>query len=145
MSTIKVIVTLLLSVLTALATAAEPAIQGYSPVSYFTQGVAERGDPEFATEYEGRLYYMTSAEQLRAFREDPEKFVPALGAHCPYSLSLGRAVAIDPESFKIIDGRLYLFHRSDELDALKAWNEAGDSERARILEDAESTFILMRF
>lgn len=121
------------------------AIEGYSPVSYFTEGAAQRGSPEFAARHEGKLYYMTSPKQLHMFRENPEKFVPALGAHCPYSLSLGRSVAIDPERFKIIDGRLYLFHRSEELDALKAWNEADDTERRSRLESAKSRFILMRF
>ena len=141
------IVTIFLFPLLATVAAAESdlAIEGYSPVSYFTEGEAQLGDPEFAARHEGKLYYLTSREQLRMFEESPEKFVPALGAHCPYSLSLGRTVAIDPERFKIIDGRLYLFHRSDELDALKAWNEADESERRGRLESAKSRFILMRF
>jgi len=142
----RIVATLLFPLLaTVVAAESDLAIEGYSPVSYFTEGEAQRGNPQFAARHDGKLYYLTSRAQLRMFKDSPEKFVPALGAHCPYSLSLGRAVAIDPERFKIIDGSLYLFHRSDELDALEAWNEADDKERRNRLESAKSRFILMRF
>jgi hypothetical protein len=37
-------------------------------------------------------------------------------------------VPIDPLNFKIVDGRLFLFYRDQELDALKLWNK--EDERA---------------
>jgi len=134
---------LLGSALAATATENDIAISGYSPVSYFTQGRAERGSPRFSVLHEGKLYYLTSEEQMLRFRNNPEKYIPALGGHCPYSLALGRAVAIDPERFEIIDGRVYLFHDSDELDALEAFRNSAD--RGKILEKAEQQFELMRF
>lgn len=98
------------------------AIGGYSPVSYFTKGEAQKGEPRFAANHAGKIYYLRSTEQMTIFNQNPEKYIPALGAHCPYSLAMGRDVAIDPKRFLIIDGRLYLFHKSEELDALRAWN-----------------------
>lgn len=101
------------------------AIEGYSPVSYFEKGIAERGKSEFSVDYQGRTYYFASAEQAGKFSRDPVKYKPRFDL-CPYSLTLGRKVAIDPTSFKIIAGQLLLFHNSEELDALKEWNKKDD-------------------
>lgn len=110
------------------------AIGGYSPVSYFEKGYAEPGLPEFSASYAGKTYYLSSEEQLAAFLKDPERYKPLFDL-CPYSLTLGRRVAIDPTRFKIVGGHLLLFHNSEEIDALKEWNSRGDDagqlERAR--------------
>ncbi len=119
------------------------AIQGYSPVSYFTKNIAERGKPDHQYRYENKLYYFTSQEQIKLFREKPEKYLPRYGAYCPYSLTLGRHVAIDPTNFKIVDGSLLLFHRSDEMDALKKWNSSKNEKK--LLKEADDQFILLRF
>lgn len=102
------------------------AIEGYSPVSYFERGMPERGRPEFSAEHEGKTYWFVSADQVEVFNADPKHYVPAFNAFCPYSLALGRKVAIDPTRFKIVEGQLLLFHNSAELDALKEWNVKGD-------------------
>ena len=119
------------------------AIKGYSPVSYFTEGEAQKGYPRFAAIHKGKIYYLRSTEQLTIFNQNPEKYIPALGAHCPYSLALGRDVAVDPERFQIIDGRLYLFHKSEELDALSAWNKQKNPQE--LLKRAEGRFKLLSF
>jgi len=66
----------------------QPAIGGYSPVSYFTKDIAERGSAEFAVEHEGNTYYLASAEQVELFTENPAKYRPRYTV-CPYSLTLG--------------------------------------------------------
>lgn len=104
------------------------AIEGYSPVSYFEKGIAEKGKSEFSVAYEGRTYYLSSEKQAGKFNRNPEKYKPLFDV-CPYSLKLGRNVSIDPTRFKIVDGNLLLFHNSEELDALKEWNEEGDDLR----------------
>ncbi len=88
------------------------AIQGYSPVSYFSRNIAEKGSPEFAVEYDGKIYHLTSRQQTETFRENPEAYIPLFAEFCPYSLALGRKVSIDPTNFKIIGGKLLLFHNS---------------------------------
>lgn len=119
------------------------AIQGYSPVSYFTKNRAEMGSSEFAVEHENKLYYMTSLHQADLFRRNPEKFIPLFSELCPYSLTLGRRVKIDPTNFKIVGGQLLLFHRSDEMDALKQWNKHDDEQK--LLEKANQEFLRFRF
>lgn len=101
------------------------AIEGYSPVSYFEKGIAERGKPRLSVNHKGKTYYLASAEQVRKFSRDPDKYKPRFEL-CPYSLTLGRKVSIDPTRFKIIAGTLLLFHNSEELDALKEWNKKDD-------------------
>lgn len=123
--------------------AAKIAIEGYSPVSYFEKNIAEQGKPEFQARYDGKTYYFASAEQVRTFEADPKHYAPVFGEYCPYSLALGRRVAIDPTRFRIVDGQLLLFHRSAELDALTEWDKSKDKER--ILRRANSEYTLFRF
>tara|TARA_R110002072_G_scaffold46082_7_gene127935 strand:+ start:19560 stop:20150 length:591 start_codon:yes stop_codon:yes gene_type:complete len=121
----------------------EPAIDGYSPVSYFTKNIAELGSADYQQEYKGKTYYFTSDEQIEIFLSQPEKYTPHFGAFCPYSLTLGRAQPIDPTNFKVVGDYLLLFHRTEESNSLDRWNLEDDE--AALLEKAEQQYILMRF
>lgn len=125
------------------ASPVEPAIGGYSPVSYFTNDKAELGSPEFSVEHEGRVYFLTSAEQVALFNEDPERYRPRYSV-CPYSLSLGMVMPLDPTNFKIIGDHLLLFHRSDEKDALEEY-DASDIEIDELLRRADANLFLIEF
>lgn len=119
-----------------------PAIQGYSPVSYFTKGFAEHGDADHAVTHKGKTYYLASAEQVEIFRQNPEKYVPQMDV-CPYSMLHGRRLSIDPTNFKIIAGKLLLFHDSVELNALKKWNKnvkQHDIDETDLLERSQQNY-----
>lgn len=90
-------------------------IQGFSPVSYFERNRPELGNSDYRYDYKNRVYYFTSAAQVETFKEAPEAYLPKFGEYCPYSLALGRRVAIDPTNFKIENGELLLFHSDIEL------------------------------
>ncbi|MEM1439275.1 MAG: YHS domain-containing (seleno)protein [Pseudomonadota bacterium] len=120
-----------------------PAIEGYSPVSYFTEYKAERGSPEFAVEHDGSVYYLTSEAQVDLFNANPDKYRPRHKT-CPYSLALGMVLPLDPTNFKVIDGYLLLFHRSDEKDALLEWNESELSVE-ELLRRADANLFLVKF
>ncbi len=107
----------------------EPFIDGYSPVSYFTVNKAEKGSQEFSVEHKGKLYYLSSAEQVEIFNQNPDKYRPRYDS-CPYSLILGEKVPLNPTNFKIIADTLLLFHKTDEDDGLKLWNsgQSGENE-----------------
>ena len=119
------------------------AIEGYSPVSYFEKNLPEKGKPEFQSTYEGKVYYLASAEQLAKFAADPKHYAPVFGEYCPYSLALGRRVAIDPTRFEIVQGQLLLFHKSAELDALSEWDKNKDPNQ--LLKRAKAEYTLFRF
>ena len=51
------------------------ALDGYSPVSYFEKGQAEKGSKQYKSQYEGVSYYFTSNTQKTTFENDPSKCV----------------------------------------------------------------------
>jgi len=87
------------------------AIQGYDPVAYFTSGKAVDGKKEFTLEYQGTRYQFATEADREAFKANPGRYEPQYGGWCAYAMgSKGEKVAVDPETFKIVDGRLYLFY-----------------------------------
>ncbi|MFK7862642.1 MAG: YHS domain-containing (seleno)protein [Pseudohongiellaceae bacterium] len=124
------------------ASGQELAIQGYSPVSYFTKGIAEKGSEKFAAEYKESIYYLSSQDQKDLFVANPAKYAPRFGEYCPFSLQTGMRKAIDPTSFKIVGDTLLLFHYSDQLDAKLEWNKGEDNSQ---IEKANGEFVLFTF
>ena len=122
---------------------AVPAIDGYSPVSYFTVGTPEKGSEQFSVEYGGKTYFLTNAEQVDLFKQNPDKYRPRYET-CPYSLTLGQQKPLDPTNFQILGGYLLLFHKSDMMDGLAAFKESGLSE-AQLIERADKQYVLLRF
>ncbi|MBI3720796.1 MAG: YHS domain-containing protein [Sphingobacteriales bacterium] len=100
------------------------AINGYDPVAYFKQNKAIEGSSNFATVYQGATYYFSSAENKEEFKKNPAKYEPQYGGWCAYAMGKnGEKVAIDPETFKIIDGKLFLFYNRFFNNTLKSWNK----------------------
>lgn len=98
-------------------------IQGYDPVGYFNQGKAVKGKKEISTLYQGVTYNFSSAENKNAFLKNPSKYEPQYGGWCAYAMgSAGKKVEINPETFKISDGKLYLFYNAYFNNTLKSWN-----------------------
>jgi YHS domain-containing protein len=100
------------------------AIQGYDPVAYFTQKKAVKGKSTIASSYEGVVYYFSSQDNKDAFAKNPASFEPQYGGWCSYAMgATGEKVEIDPETFKIVDGKLNLFYNAYFNNTLKSWNK----------------------
>lgn len=100
------------------------AIQGYDPVGYFNQGKAIKGKKEISTSYKGITYNFLSGENKNAFIKNPSKYEPQYGGWCAYAMgSAGEKVEINPETFKIVDGKLFLFYNAFFNNTLKSWNK----------------------
>ena len=100
------------------------AIQGYDPVSYFTQKKAVKGKTSIATTFEGVTYYFTSNENKEIFKKNPSGYEPQYGGWCAYAMgSNGEKVEVDPETFKIVNGKLFLFYNAYFNNTLKSWNK----------------------
>ncbi|MCH9698651.1 MAG: hypothetical protein K0U68_11155 [Gammaproteobacteria bacterium] len=134
---------LLFSTLSAETSSFEPFIDGYSPVSYFTANKAERGNPEFSVTHNGKLYYLTSAQQVQIFNQNPDKYRPRYDV-CPYSLSLGKKVPLDPTNFKVVADTLLLFHKSEGVDGLELWNNSALSDQ-ELIERADKQYKILEF
>lgn len=90
------------------------AIDGYSPVSYFTVGEPRIGDPAYASSFQGVSYWMASLEEQELFESDPAKYIPAHGGWCTLMMGgSGRRTPGHPESWAIVDDRLMLFWSGD--------------------------------
>ena len=99
------------------------AIEGYDPVSYFDGKPAE-GKSGIKTTHKGVVYQFATQTNLNKFKTSPEKFEPAYGGWCAFAMGeSGEKVKVDPETFKIIDGRLYLFYNFWGNNTLTDWNK----------------------
>jgi YHS domain-containing protein len=100
------------------------AIEGYDPVAYFTQGKAIKGKASFVVSHDGVIYNFSSAENKSAFLAQPSKYEPQYGGWCAYAMgATGEKVSIDPETFKIVNGKLFLFYNKFFTNTLKSWNK----------------------
>ena len=100
------------------------AIQGYDPVAYFTQKKAVKGKPIIATTYENVIYNFSSQANKDLFLKNPESYEPQYGGWCAYAMGAnGEKVEINPETFKIVDGKLNLYYNAFFNNTLKSWNK----------------------
>jgi len=100
------------------------AIQGYDPVAYFKQNKAIKGKSSHTASYEGVLYYFSSEANKDIFLKSPASYEPQYGGWCAYAMgSSAEKVEIDPATFKILDGKLYLFYNAYFNNTLKSWNK----------------------
>lgn len=108
------------------------AIQGYDPVAYFTQNKAVKGSKEFAVVADGVTYYFSSQENKALFKAGYSKYEPQYGGWCAYAMGAsGDKVEIDPETFKITNGKLYLFYHSWTNNTLNKWNKDEQALKAK--------------
>ena len=84
-------------------------LDGYDVVSYFADGKAMRGSDEFQYEWRGMRFYFKTQANLAMFVSEPSRYIPQFNGHCANGLSDGHLVRANPEIFRIIDGKLYLF------------------------------------
>ncbi len=84
------------------------AIHGYDAVAYHTEGQAVEGRQEFAFRWDGAEWRFASADNRDLFAGDPERYAPAYGGYCAWAVSRNSVADIDPNSFVIHEGQLYL-------------------------------------
>ena len=107
------------------------AIQGYDPVAYFN-GKPLKGKKEISTNFEGVIYYFSSVNNRDTFLKKPMNYEPQFGGWCAYAMgSSGEKVEIDPGTFKILDGKLYLFYNAYFNNTLKSWNKDENNLKAK--------------
>jgi YHS domain-containing protein len=100
------------------------ALQGYDPVAYFTQKKAVKGKSSIASTFEGVTYYFSSQANKEAFTKNPTSYEPQYGGWCAYAMGANaEKVEINPETFKIVDGKLYVFYNAYFNNTLKSWNK----------------------
>ncbi len=114
------------------------ALEGYDPVSYF-DGEPAAGSSEISATHDGIRYLFASPERRARFLADPERYLPRYGGWCAYGMGLDEAemnlprerYPVDPTSYEISDGELYLFHRTRHVDGRDLWLKDRDRIRRR--------------
>ena len=95
--------------------------EGYDVVAYF-DNEAVKGASNYMTTYDGVKYKFVSQEHLDLFTKDPKRYIPQYGGYCAYAMGeSGKKVGIDPETFEIRDGKLYLFYNAWGTNTLELW------------------------
>ncbi|MDH5559127.1 MAG: YHS domain-containing protein [Alphaproteobacteria bacterium] len=84
------------------------AVSGHDPVAYFTQGKPVEGNSDHEYEWNGATWRFSSAENLNAFKSDPQAFAPQYGGYCAWAVSQGYTAPSDPQAWRIVDDKLYL-------------------------------------
>nr|WP_202353465.1 YHS domain-containing (seleno)protein [Mesorhizobium sp. 113-1-2] len=97
------------------------AIMGYDTVAYFTDGKAVKGSEEFTYEWLGTPWHFASKKHQEMFMSEPVRYAPQYGGYCAGEVvGGGVTVNVDPEAFKIIDGKLYLIYDVGNADDFAA-------------------------
>lgn len=113
------------------------AIKGFDPVAYFTMGKPVRGTEQFSYEWKGARWLFSDMDHRDLFTADPEKYAPKYGGYCAYAVSQGTTADIDPDSWSIVDGKLYLNLNKDVQklwsDDMKAYIEKADRNWPSVL------------
>ncbi len=94
------------------------AIDGWDPVAYFTDGKPIEGSKEFAFDWHDATWRFASAAHRDLFVGAPEKYAPQYGGYCAWAVAQGSTADIDPQAWRIEDGRLFLNY---SLEVQKKW------------------------
>lgn len=97
------------------------AVNGYDVVSYF-KGKALEGNEDYVARFDGVKFKFVSKENLETFNSDPRAYLPKYGGFCAYAVAVaGKKVSVNPETYEIRDGELYLFYNSGKNNTLESW------------------------
>lgn len=111
--------------------------EGYDVTEYFNNK-AVKGDSKFTTTLDNVKYKFANKENLEKFKSDPNKFVPQYGGYCAYAIAVNNEkVDINPKTFEIRDGKLYLFYNSWGVNTLQKWI---DEDPKKLQEKADTNW-----
>lgn len=94
-------------------------LKGADVVAYFTQGRHVQGTPQHRSVYEGVNFRFASAEHKALFDADPKKYLPQYGGYCTNGIVYGIPWGGDADTWRMIDGKLYIFGGQGSMDAFE--------------------------
>lgn len=101
------------------------AIGGYDVVAYFSNK-AVKGNAKITASYNKATYQFSSTANRDAFEKNPTKYLPQFDGYCAWGVCEKTAkYPINPETFQVADGKLYLFYNGplngSNFNAHEAW------------------------
>lgn len=114
------------------------AIDGYDVVAYF-DGNPRKGQSHFRSEYKEIVYLFNNKTNKKRFDASPEDYLPQLGGWDLYIMSADKNLdkmaptrwKPDPEKFRIIEGKLYLFSSGAPFDGYNFWENVQPKARIK--------------
>ena len=85
------------------------ALKGHDTVAYFTEKRPVMGTVQNGYEWDGSRYLFSSVKNRETFAANPDRYAPQFGGLCATGLGMGMKTAADPNVWKIVDGKLYVF------------------------------------
>ena len=92
-------------------------LKGHDVVAYFTQNRHMVGSAQHRSDYEGVTFRFASAEHKALFDANPQKYLPQFGGYCANGIAYAIPWGGDADTWKIIDGKLYIFGGQGSKDA----------------------------
>jgi YHS domain-containing protein len=97
----------------------EGAIDGYDAVAFFKEHKPVKGLKEFSYQWNDAVWYFASLENVKEFKNDPEKYAPQYGGYCAYGTADGHKAPTQPDTWTIVENKLY-FNYNQQVK--KLWN-----------------------
>jgi YHS domain-containing protein len=92
-------------------------LKGADVVAYFAQNRDMPGDPAIKSIYENVTFYFSSAANKALFDREPAKYLPQYGGYCANGIVYGIPWGGDADTWRMIDGKLYIFGGEGSRDA----------------------------
>jgi YHS domain-containing protein len=84
-------------------------LKGADVVAYWTLNKYVQGTPEITSLYEGVSFRFSTVEHKALFDKEPKKYMPEYNGFCANGIVYGIPWGGDADSFKMINGKLYMF------------------------------------
>ncbi|MFT4834781.1 MAG: hypothetical protein ACI8WP_001544 [Flavobacteriaceae bacterium] len=98
-------------------------VDGHDLVSYF-ENKPSLGVEKFSIVLDQVNYLFLDEKNLSLFKKSPDKYLPQYGGWCAYAMGLnGDLVEVDPMTYTITAGKLYLFYNKRGNNTLLPWKE----------------------
>lgn len=119
------------------------AIGGYDVVAYFKDAKAVKGKAHIQSTQGGVKYHFSSEQNRTVFDANPESYLPQYDGYCALAVGAqNKKVSINPEEFKITDGKLYLFFNGPLplsgriFNSIEPWNK----DEATLIKKADANW-----
>ena len=83
------------------------------------RAATRRAAPQIKSVYEGVTFRFASAEHKALFDAAPQKYLPQYGGYCANGIVYGIPWGGDADTWRIVDGKLYIFGGQGSKDAFE--------------------------
>jgi len=92
-------------------------LKGADVTAYFTQGKFVQGDVQHRSSYQGVDFRFATAQAKALFDQEPTRYLPQYGGYCANGVVYGIPWGGDADTWKIVNGKLYIFGGQGSKDA----------------------------